>query len=166
MDQASVAINHGHPAAEPAHGLSELEADKSPTQDEEMLWRAFEFQCFNVRQGLCFEQARSSVDRCMGSGVDDHMFPMQKTDAIIRGFDLDCFWRHKTPRTHDQLGAAFVVKVEMHVYQASDHLALAFNHGRHVGFRVVSIDSEFLASPEIRNNLRAMNDAFARQAGD
>src|SRR5213592_1277460 len=102
----------------------------------------------------------------MGSGVDDHMFPMQKTDATVGGFDLDCFWCHKTPRTPDQFGSAFLVKVEMHVHQASDHLALAFNHGRYVGFRVVSVDSEFLASPEIGNNLRAMNDVFARQAGD
>src|SRR5262249_34044575 len=54
----------------------------------------------------------------------------------------------------------------MHVHQAGNHLALALTYRRHVDFRAVLLDSQFLTSSEVRSKLRAMDDILARKAGD
>src|SRR6266849_8236957 len=54
----------------------------------------------------------------------------------------------------------------MDIYQAGDHLALALTHGRHVDLPVIFGDAKFLASSEVRSNLRAMDDVLARKTGD
>jgi hypothetical protein len=50
--------------------------------------------------------------------------------------------------------------------QVLNHLALALTDGRHVDSPVILGDAEFLASPEVRSNFRAMDDVLARETGD
>src|SRR6266446_2314430 len=54
----------------------------------------------------------------------------------------------------------------MHLHQSSDHLSLALTHGWHIDFPVILRDSEFLASPEVRRDFRAMDDILAGKTGD
>src|ERR1700704_4682114 len=48
-------------------------------------------------------------------------------------FNLDGFRRNEAAGTHDQLGAAGLVAVEVHGDQAVDHVALSCQHSLHVG---------------------------------
>src|SRR5262249_29216757 len=161
-----VATDRRDPTPEPTHGLSELETNKAAAENDQMLRNTVEFQGFDVRQGICFPESGSSIDCRMSSCVDDHAFPLQQADLVIGGFDLNCFWRHKSSRTHDQLGSALLVEIQMHVHQAGNHFALALTYRRHVDFRAVLLDSKFLTSSQVRSNLRGMDDILARKAGD
>src|SRR5271156_2197415 len=106
------------------------------------------------------------VDGRATSGVNDDILPAQLACASFGQGHLDGFRPDKTSRTHDQFRPGLFVDVEMHIDQASDHLAFAVAHDRHVDARVLLADAEFFAPVEKRGDLRAVNDVLARQAGD
>src|SRR5882762_8371726 len=54
----------------------------------------------------------------------------------------------------------------MQLDRPGDHLPLALTHGRHVDFPVISVDSEFLASLEVRGDFGAMDDILAWKTSD
>src|SRR6266700_8022636 len=125
MEQPGVALDNGHPAAEAAHGLGQLEPNIATTQDEEMFRNAGQIQCFDMGQGVCFGKTRNWTDGRAGSRVDDDSLPVKQAyEAIGRG-NLDGFGTNKASGAHDQLGSTFFVYIEMHLDQPGDHLALA-----------------------------------------
>src|SRR5262245_57793094 len=54
----------------------------------------------------------------------------------------------------------------MDVDQVLDHPPLAFAHSIHIDTNVLFAEAKFLAAEEERSHFRAVDDVFARQAGD
>src|SRR6266566_6070924 len=109
MDQSGVALNNGHPAAEAAHGLGQLEPNIATTQDEEMFRNALQIQCFDMGQGVRFGKTRNWTDARTGPRVDDDPLPVKKAHEAIGRGNLDGFWTHKASGAHDQLRSTFFV---------------------------------------------------------
>src|SRR5260370_39004694 len=102
MEQPGVSLDNGHPAAEAAHGLGQLEPNIATTQDEEMFRNAAQIQCFDMGQGGRFGKTRDLTNGRAGSRVDDDLLPVKEAyDAVGRG-NLDGFGTNYASGDHDK----------------------------------------------------------------
>jgi len=64
VQETGVVFDDRNAAAEAAHGLSKLEADVAASENEKMLGEMVEFEGFDMRQRMCFDETGSGVDGC------------------------------------------------------------------------------------------------------
>ena len=67
----------------------------------------------------------------MRSEIENHAITDRHARAAVVQTHPDCLRRDEAARTHDQVGAAGLVKIELH----GDHVAPARQHSRHVRSR-------------------------------
>ena len=68
----------------------------------------------------------------MRSEIENRAIAGQHARTAVVQTHLDGLWRNEPTRTHDQLGAACLVSVEVHGDQAIDHVTLARQYPLHV----------------------------------
>ena len=68
----------------------------------------------------------------MRSEIENHAITDRHARAAVVQTHPDCLWRDEAARTHDQLGAACLVSVEVQGDQAIDHVTLARQYPLHV----------------------------------
>src|SRR5262249_15879674 len=90
----------------------------------------------------------------------------QHTGAAVVEINLECFWRHEASVAHDQLGASRLVIVQVRVDLALNHIALAFDDGRHVGGDWTGHHAEARALTRQVCDPGAPDLVLPRQAGD
>ena len=73
-------------------------------------------------------EAGNIRDCGMRPEIESHAITDQHTRTAVVQIHLDGLWRNEPTRTHDQLGAAGFVGVEVHCDQAIDHVPLACQH--------------------------------------
>src|SRR5260370_11340291 len=96
--------------------------------------------------------------------IEGHAIAGQYAGTAVVQFDLDGFRRNEAARTHDQLGAAGLVAVEVHGDQAVDHVALSRQHSLHVGGGGTRHDPKAIGVVNEIGNFRAPNLVLAGQA--
>jgi hypothetical protein len=96
--------------------------------------------------------------------IESHAIAGQHAGTAVVQFNLDGFRRNEAARTHDQLGVAGLVAVEVHGDQAVDHLALSCQHSLHVGGGGTRHDAKAIGVANEIGNFRAPNLVLAGQA--
>ena len=116
--------------------------------------------------GFASARSRNRLERGPRAGIDDDILAAKRARPAVVQLGFDGLGADETPRAHDQFRAALLVIVEMNIDEVLDHLALAFAHRRHVDADILLADAELLAAKKERGDLGAVDDVFARQAGD
>ena len=98
--------------------------------DDQVVGQPIELERLDIGERLCCGQTRNIRDRGMRPEIENHAIAAQHARASLVQAHLDGLRRGAPTRTHDQLGAARLVLVEVH--RAEDHVALARQHSLHV----------------------------------
>ena len=127
-----------------------------------MLGQPFQIERFDVRHGL---------DRCQSGDVGHRRMSAQVEECALRGdlsfattVETDCNspGSNEARFTHDQLGSAGRVPLEMHLHQALDHLALAGLDTLHVRPDRIGLQTELSSTSRQGNDPGTVNDVLAR----
>src|SRR6516164_6406130 len=102
----------------------------------------------------------------MCASVDDHIGSPELASCSIRECDLEGLGAVGWSVAEDQFSPAFLVVPQQHAVPARDHLAFTFANSAHIDAELSVHDVELKTSPEVRGDLRALNDVFAGQTSD
>ena len=119
-----------------------------------------------MREGVCLDKPRNGFDRRSRARADYHPFSAKNACTAFGKRDLDRSRPGEAAGALEQLRSARLEILEVHRYQSINHLPLPIAYTRHVDVGIVLSDAELSTSPEVRGNLRAMDDILARQTGD
>jgi hypothetical protein len=120
-----------------------------------------EFERLDVSQRLRFHHPRDIRNRGAAACADYDFFAANDLSTAVCKSDRHCLGTDELRRTFDQLRAALLEFVEMHVDQPVHHLALMIARAGHVDPEFVFEDAELFAVTEVRHNLGAMNEILA-----
>src|SRR5271154_947725 len=102
----------------------------------------------------------------MGPHVQEYPVSRKDTHGSVLHFHLDRPWGHEARFTEDQLSATGFITIEVKIDETIDHLALACAHAGHIDSHGPRCDSKLPRPSRPLRNFGAMNDVFARKAGD
>src|SRR5713226_118514 len=102
----------------------------------------------------------------MCTNVNDHIGSPELASCSIRECNLQRFRADELSGAEEQFSPGFLVVLQVHVVPARDHLAFTFANRAHIDDEVSVDDAEFAASPEVRGDLRAVNEVLAGQTSD
>ncbi len=125
-------LDDRHTAAEAAIGLGQFQSDIAAADDEQVVGQPIELERLDIGERLCRRKAGNLRDHGVRPEIENHPMAGQHARAAIVQAHLDGLRRDEPARTHDQLGAARLVLVEVHGDQPVDHVALARQHSVHV----------------------------------
>src|SRR5438309_2833373 len=87
VGDAGVALDDCHAGAEAADRLSKFESDESAAENQQVVWKNGEFESFDVREGLGFDQAGDGVDGGAGAGgYEDTVGTQSSRAASVEGY--------------------------------------------------------------------------------
>ena len=126
-------LDDRHAAAEAAIGLCEFEADIAAANDDQMAGQSVELERLDIGERRSRGEAGNIRDCGMRPEIESDAITGQHARTAVVQIYLDGLRRNEPTGTHDQLGAAGFVGVEVHRDQAIDHVALACQHSLHIG---------------------------------
>ncbi len=150
-------------AAEAAIGLRQLQADISAAKHDQVVGQSIKLERLDIGERLCRRETRNTRDRRVRPEIERHAIAGQHPGAAIGQLNLDGFRSDEAAHSHDQLGAAGLVAVEVHGDQAVDHLALSCQHSLHVDGRGSRRDPKLIGVVNEIGYLRAPNLILAGQ---
>src|SRR5229473_1705886 len=157
-------LHDAYAAAEASIGLCQLQANISATKHDQMVGQSIELERLDIGERRGRRETRNIRDRRMRPEIEGHAIAGQNAGTAVIQCNLDGFRRDEAARTHDQLGAAGLVAVEVHGDQAVDHLALSCQHSLHVGGGGTRHDPKAIGVVNEIGNFRAPNLVLAGQA--
>jgi len=131
-----------------------------------MLGHFIQFQCFHMRQRLRVGNSRDRLDDRVRASADDDVGSAKLSPRPIRKRDFQSSRTNEASDAEDQLRAAALEILQVHLVQAPHHSAFARQHRRHVNRRTRLCDSAAFRSAKVGRNLCAVDDVFARKARD
>ena len=146
--------------------MRQFEADIAAADHDEVLRQTVKVQELNVRHGsrccssghIRDNRARAQIEEYAVAG--DHA----RASVVERNFYGSR--SYETRRSHDQLCAARLVKIEMALNLLFDHFSFAALDAFHVNFERSEFKPEFSRAACERCYFRAVNDVLAGQTGD
>ena len=112
--------------------LREFEAGIAAPDHDQMRRQVIELQSLDMRERSCGLEAGNARNRCVGPDVEEDFVARQRARPAVIQAHLERLRRHKAPASHDQLGAARLIVLQMRSDQRFDHFALALTHLCHV----------------------------------
>src|SRR5262245_57684312 len=104
-----------------------------------------EFQHLDVREWFRFNKARNLSQAGPRTRTHDYVCTTQLAGGAVGESGLYRSWACKLSCRPNELCSGFFVILQIHLVQASHHLALAFTDARHVNGEAVMSDAELLA---------------------
>ena len=129
-----------------------------------MVGKSIELKSLDIGERRGHREALNIRDRRVRPEIESYAIAGQHAGAAVVQFDLDGLRRSEAARTHDQLGAAGFVAVEVHGDQAVDHVALLRQHSLHVDGGGTRHDPKAIGVLNEIGNFRAPNLVLAGQA--
>ena len=106
-------LDNGHAAAETAIGLGHFQADITTAEHDEMRRQDVELQNLNMGKGPDCLKTGNARDCGMRADIDDDLAADQHALAALVQGNFHCFRRDETSASHDELGTAGLIGVEV-----------------------------------------------------
>src|SRR5262245_52980086 len=98
-----------------------------------------------MRQRAHIRKPRRTIDASPRTGVYDDSLAFERASPAAVERHLDRLGRDKATLAHDQLGATFLVFLQVHCDEAVNHLPLALADRGHIDFDILCGNAELAA---------------------
>src|SRR5262245_35051935 len=159
-------LDDGHAAAESAIGLGHLQANITAAEHDEMRRLNVELQNLNMGKRPDRLQPGNARNCGMRADVDDDLATGQHALATVVHSNFDGFRRDEASTTHDELGTAGLIGVEVEGDVAVNHLLFAAPNFRHIDRDWTGTCTELSCVAGDVVHTRGQQLVLAGQAGD
>ena len=159
-------LDDRHPAPEATVRLGQFETNIAAPEHDQMCWQVVQLQRLDMCERSGRLEAGDARNYRVRSDVDEHLVARQHAGPAVIQAHLECARGHEPPGSHDQVGAARLVVLQMVGNLGVDHVALALANRRHVDRDVTGHRTELRSVAHQMRDLRAPDLVLAGHAGD
>ena len=131
-----------------------------------MAGKAIEFEHLYMRERFGGAKAGNIRNGRVSAEIQEHAVAFESSYATVFQLNLNGFRTDEATLAKHQLGAAFLVLVQMHADEPINHLPLAGSHLSNLNRCRRSATAEIAVMTDKVSHLRAVDHIFRRQAGD
>src|SRR5262245_45548277 len=159
-------LDDGHAAAEATIGLGHFQADIATAEHDEVRRQGVELQDLNMGKGPGRLQTGNGRNCGVRADIDDDLAAGQHALATFVEGNFDFFRRNETSASHDELGTAGLIGVEVESDFAVDHVLFAAPNLRHSGRNCAGLCAELSGVAGEMRGARAPDLVLTRQTSD